>query len=248
MPFTIERPKFSGSLGEQVGQLKSWLFRLVDELEHQANHVGFENLTEDAVKMLGNRIFKDQKAEMSSQFDALKSIIVKTGNIAQAHYEEINKNLNANYVTVSEFGTYKEDATQRIKANAEGITQNFERIEEVSTSLTTVETDFRSYRKETSAYIKTGWLYDELIDGVSVPRYGLAVGENIVQYDDQGNEIYRSENKLATFTPQKQSFWQNNVEIGYFSGNMLYCSGGIRIGDWTITNTYGLTIRKAQEA
>jgi hypothetical protein len=56
--------------------------------------------------------------------------------------------------------------------------------------------------------------------------YGIAIGENVTAYDSQGNPYLNHNAKSATFTMDRLSFWQGNVEIAYFSNGKFYITDG----------------------
>lgn len=238
-PPNITAPTESG----KIAQMQSWLYQLVEQLNYVNNTIEFDQLTEETRSALGSTVSKQIEKAISSQYEQVKSIVVKTANIVKAEYEQLSTELRSNYVAQSEFGAYKESADARIEANASGITQYYTRLTDLETNIENVDADFTSYKQQTSAYIKTGYLYDETVDGIAVPRYGLAIGESLVSVDADGNEVYYKENQCATIIAGELAFWQNGVKIAYFNGQKLVVTSSIQIGDWLISNSNGLTFK-----
>jgi predicted nucleic acid-binding Zn-ribbon protein len=64
-----------------------------------------------------------------STFNSIKSLIIKSADIVEAYYEEINKRLEEVYVAQSDFGDYAQRTSQEIEANSTSTTQRFENIQ-----------------------------------------------------------------------------------------------------------------------
>ena len=244
MAFTISPPNITATNPEaKIRQMQDWLYQLTEQLNICQNNIEYESLNDDAKNLIGKEVAKRIESGMTGQFEEVKSIIVKTADIARAEYDKLSTELHSDYVAQSEFGNYRESAQAQIEANALGITQNYNRTTELETNVNNVDASFTTYKQQTSAYIKTGYLYDEVVDGVSVPRYGLAIGESITSVDADGNEIYYKENQCATIIAGELAFWQNGTKIAYFNGQKLVVTSSIQIGDWLITNRNGLSVK-----
>lgn len=242
--YTISPPNITAETDTgKLAQLQSFLFQLVEQLNYVNNTIEIDQITDETRSALGNVVSDRINKELKNQYDQVKSIVVKTADLVQASYDQLSTELHSNYVAQSEFGAYTESANARIDANASSITQYYTRLTDLETNVNTVDAAFTSYKQQTSAYIKTGYLYDETVDGVSVPRYGLAIGESLVSVDADGNEVYYKENQCATIIAGELAFWQNGVKIAYFNGTKLVVTSSIQIGDWLVTNENGLTFR-----
>ena len=84
----------------------------------------------------------------------------------------------------------------------------------------------------------TGSLWMDTADG-AVPVYGVAVGQDLVCREVDGQQVVEQNNFRAVFTATRLSFWQDATEVAYVSNNRLYITnitvlGGIAIGDWSV--------------
>ena len=236
MSFTFTPPSITGGTPEsQIKSLQSWLFQFGEQLEYAINNLDTSNFSSGDIEEISNAITPSQtKGGNREEFDALKALIIKTSDTVNSYYEEVTETLNSDYLAVSDFGEYSESNKQDIIKSALGITQSFERIEDVSKKLDSVETSFGTYVSKTNAYIRTGYL--EQLD-----TYGVAIGEEKTEVID-GNEVVIF-NQFATLTSEELSFWQNGVKLGYFKGDSLFVNGVVRIGRWAIDPSNGFTIK-----
>lgn len=251
MAFNFNVPVSAGGTTEaQVAQLRNTLFQLTEALRYSLNNLEAENFSERGLQALsaavgGKPEEGNESGSTGSQYQSLKALVIKTADMIEQNIETLSKELHANYVAQSEFGEYIENARAQFTATADSITQHYNRITELNADLEQVSADFESYKQNTEAYIKTGYLFDELVDGVSRAVYGLAIGEKQTTVID--GEESTTFNNLATFTANKLTFWLGGTEIGYFTGNALYVTGGITLGNWTIDPSYGLSIKYLEE-
>lgn len=223
-------------------QMYSYLKRLSSQLNYALNNISEESFTPETIQKFSSDTKKDIDASLATQYSELKSLIIKTADIIRLEMDVLETTLHKDFVAQSEFGEYKLEAENKIQANAENITLNYNRVEDLTANLDKVETSFENYKTEQKSYIKFGYIYDEEIDGVMVPVTGIAVGEDLTTVTVDGEEVYNVENRLATFASNKLAFWQNGSIIAYFSGQRLVVST-IQMGDWLITSDNGLAFK-----
>lgn len=237
MSVTFSPPNITGSTPEaQLKSMQSWMFQLTEQLQYALNNLDTSNFSEGGVaQIVKSAETNESKEKIQSEFEGLKSIIIKTADTVKANYEEITESLESDYLAVSDFGEYSETNKAEIFKTASGMTQYFNRVESVEANVDRVDTSFQSYVKETNAYIRTGWL-DQL------DTYGVEIGEERVEHDDEGKETI-SFNRYATWTSSELAFWQNGVKLGYFKGDSLFVNGAIRIKNWAIDPSNGFTIK-----
>lgn len=237
MSVTFNPPIIAGtSTEEKLQSIQSWLFQFSGQLQYTLNNLDTSNFSEKGIAEVA-KVSSDNsnKTEVQDEFKSLRALIVKTADTIQASYDELSATLSSDYVAASEFGTYTKSALNEITANADGITQNFTSFEELVAGVNNVSTSFETYVSSTNAYIKTGKISDEL-------GYGVAIGEERKDYDQEGNEIV-SFNKFATLTSDELAFWELGVKIGYFKGNSLYVTGSLQLGNWNFDPSDGLSIK-----
>ena len=161
-------------------------------------------------------------------------MIIKTAKIVRTEMNEIRTQLTERVTAVSEeFGAMEREITNSIEANAEGIRQNIETIERVQSAVSGVE----GYVQRTSEYIFSGIIGQKTDSGGNtVNVLGIAIGEGITTYDQQGNAVLNDAAKVATFTKDRLSFWQGGVEMAYFSDRKMYISSAEVTGSLTMGN------------
>lgn len=180
----------------------------------------------------------------SQGYQELKSMIVKTAGLVKRQMDQLSARLEGEYVAVSDFGTYVERLSAYLEANPEALTQYYSFFADLQASTETVSAAFEQYRLETEGYIRTGIV---CYDG-AVPQYGVAVGQNLICREVDGETVVEQNDFRATFTASKLSFWQDASEVAYVSNNRLYITNitvleGMSIGEWEISSENGLVIR-----
>ena len=242
MSVTFSPPIIAGnSPEEKLQSLQSWLFQFSGQLQYTLNNLDTSNFSEKGIKEVANSSSDSSSAnEAQDEFTALRSLIVKTADTINASYEELSTSLESDYVAVSDFGTYVNKAVNDVTVGADGITQNFSNLQELVAGVNNVQTSFETYVKDTKAYIRTGYI--EQLDA-----YGVAIGEEQTEYDQDGNLIGIPFNYYATLTSEELAFWTNGVKIGYFKGNALFVNGSIRVGAWNIDPSDGFSIKYVED-
>ena len=210
----IRYPNITGKTDTQkLEQMKSYLHQLTDELNFQLNQTGtgtgngnggyYPSTSNPDVAPL-------KKTDPISTFNDIKALIIKSADIINAYYDEINARLEGVYVAESDFGIYAEQTSAEIEANSKGIAQNYENLQQLVTNIENSE----STLIDVNAHIKAGLLY---YDETGAPVYGLEIGQRT---ELDGVEIF---NKFARFTSEKLSFYdQNDNEVAYISDRKLY--------------------------
>ena len=213
---------------EQLIQVKSYLHQLVGELNWALSSL--ESGTSTASKT-GDKLSSGSaitKEEMTTSYNELRSLIIKSASTISAYAEAAEERYKSLYVAQSDFGTYKEEAEQRIVENSTSIEQFFANMQEILTEIETLEHSLI----EVSANIKSGLLY---YDDSGVPVYGVEVGQRT---EVDGVEVF---DKFARFISDRLSFYdQNNNEVAYISDRKLHIThvevkGTFRMGGFLDT-------------
>jgi hypothetical protein len=151
-----------------------------------------------------------ERTDPAVTFNSIKSLIIKSADIVNSYYDQINTRLNGVYVAESDFGTYAEQTSQEIEQTSTKTDQLFENIQVIETEIENLAYALM----ETNAYIRSGLLYT---GDNGVPMYGLEIGQKVVIEDE---EVFR---KFARFTADRLSFYdQNGSEVAYISDYKLY--------------------------
>ncbi len=193
---------------EQLLQVKSYLHQLVQELNWALTSIESGSSTGTQKKDTpGNAVTKD---ELKTSFNELKSLIIKSSNTVAAYSEAAEERYRSLYVAKSDFGTYKEEASQTILKTSTAVENFYESMQEILTDIETLEHSLI----EVNANIKSGLLY---YDDSGVPVYGLEVGQRT---EIDGVEVF---DKFARFTSDRLSFYdRNDNEVAYISDRKLY--------------------------
>ena len=145
MAFDFRYPTTTGATEqEQLAQMRSYIIQLVDELRWALNSVDTQQVNYVVVQEKNN-IVNSGAAAMSvdvmhedsvqAHFNEIKPLIIKSAEIIEAYYEEINTRLESLYVAQSDFGTFAEKTSQDIEATSESTTQQFNNMQVVITEI-----------------------------------------------------------------------------------------------------------------
>jgi hypothetical protein len=222
---------------EQLVQIKSYLYQLASQLQWALNTIETPSSSQQVVNQTPRNVIAQAKEESAEvTFNSLKALIIKSADIVNAYYEEINTRLSGVYVAESDFGTYIEETNQTIRESSTGIERNFTNIQKIITDIENLNFSFA----ESQAHIRSGILY---YDEDELPVYGLEIGQ---RNKIDGEEVF---NKYARFTSDRLSFYdQNDTEIAYISDYKLHINhaevlGTLKIGGYLIDTTKGLTFK-----
>lgn len=270
----IRLPQISGATEkEQLQQVKSYLFQLASQLQWALQNVDTVNISTASTTPQSQITNPYGVSTIGSQgdgnayatFNSIKALIIKSAEIVDAYYQEINRRLESEYAASSDFGTFQQQMVQEISTNSEGIQQTFTNLQEISrevasellqletslneakngitTDINLVKEDLKNVAYslvEVSANIKSGLLY---YDANGVPVHGLEIGQTSTI---DGEEVF---NKFARFTAGRLSFYdQNGYEVAYISDYKIYIThaevtGSLKIGGYLIDTSKGLTFK-----
>ena len=212
-------PALSGTEQQQLNALYRYLLEASEKLNAQAQGLTVDSFDEDTKARLVQVI--GESGSEKTGMETLRSLIIKTASIIRHEMDEISTTLESNYVAISqEFGEYEKNLKQEITETAEGVMRAFgyeEMIRDIETGLTT-------YIEKSSNYIFTGLLQEATQDSPAV--YGIAVGQNVTDYDENGEAVLNHENKVATFTKDRLSFYVGGNEVAYFSNQKFTITDG----------------------
>ena len=208
-------PVLQGNEATQLRQLYAHLYALSEKLNAAMIEVDVQ------AKQEIERTASGQAQTQAEGFSTLKSMIIKTAEIVRTEMQEISTELHGETQAISaDIGALEQTMDATIRATAEGILQDYHFEELVTDTATNT-----FYRQQTNQYIFTGLISDDPV------QYGIAIGEGVTAYDENGNPYLNQHAKVATFTMDKLAFWQGTVEMAYFSSGKFYISQG------EITNT-----------
>ena len=174
----IRYPNIIGKNDSQkLEQMKSYLHQLADELNFQLDKTGNIGSGYPSSAVDGSAVAKPvKKDDAISNFNDIKALIIKSADIVDAYYQEINKKLEGQYVAESDFGVYKEKTQLQLTASSNRIDSVVEKQEEIDTDLVDLERTLRSEIEQTADSIKLEVTGGEPGKTASIK---LTVGDNV---------------------------------------------------------------------
>ena len=253
MNINVRYPSITeGAPEQQLKEIKSYLYQLTDTLNACDNSAAAVLSEIDMAISAGEVTDKSKAAETElklQEYSSLRSLIIKTADYALGKSDTLRLSLSGNYVTVSDFGKYFENATVDINGTPYGITQLYD----YSAGIDAEGTD---YRVNQESYIKTGLLY---YDANSLPVYGVGVGtiygdfsvygpttdtvlNSAKTYYTKNGDTYtaveepkqedlgeyyervlsRQANQMySTFTSDEMAFWSGSTKLAYMNTSSI---------------------------
>ena len=218
----------------QLTQIRSYLYQFAEQMRWALNTIESGNNSSVVDTATGRTYETAEPDDAESTFNSVKSLIIKSADIVEAYYDQINAKLEGLYVAQSDFGTYINETAQQIEATSQSIQQNYTNIQKILSDIEVIN------EIVANAYINSGLLY---YDEDGVPVYGLEIGQqNVVD----GEEVF---DKFARFTSDRMSFYdQNDTEVAYISDYKLFITnaeitGTLTLGGYRIDTSNGLAFK-----
>lgn len=229
MGYEIRLPQISGTTtAEQLMQIKNYLHQTVEQLNY-----AFTMIESDGVvirQQIAASTAPKTDEEIESNFNDIKSLIIKSADIVGAYSETITNQLKGEYVAVSDFGTYKSETNAKIDATSTGLTEKFDNIQ-------TIVSDVKTSVIDVEAHIISGLLYH---NDEGEPIYGIQIGQKNTVNDE---EVF---NKFVQIIANRLSFFDSNgYETAWISDKSLSIinaeiKGNLKQGGYKIDSTNGL--------
>ena len=210
MSIDIRLPKIDGQTTEQqMVQVRIYLYQLAEQLNWALSTVsaGSESYVAqgNSGATTSTELSGEGEGNAKANFNQIKSLIIKSADIVNAYYEEINKKLVSEYEAYSDFGDFLEYATHEIAVTSQGVTDYYSDIQTIRSQIK----GFEDYVINVQAYTKSGKLEENV--------YGFEVGQTT---EENGVETF---NKFARFTADRLSFFdKSGHEVSYVSDKKLF--------------------------
>lgn len=168
MSFDIRLPNINAaSESEQLTQIRSYLYQFAEQMKWAIDTIDSGNSTSIFNANTGKAVGSSGGATANKQneisnFDSIKALIIKSADIVDAYYEEINRRLSGEYVAQSTFGEYSQQTTQDIKETSDQVTRNFTSIEKITSDIKVIN------ERLTDAYIKQGHIDNKEVYGEGI--------------------------------------------------------------------------------
>lgn len=210
MGLDLRMPNINGATErEMLAQIRSYLYQIVPQLQWALNNLETSSTSQVAQQIIKEKVTSSTPVSAEATFNAIKSLIIKSADIVDAYYEEINQRLEGLYVAESDFGTFSEQTSQDINQTSSYIEQLFANTQAIASEVS----EFNDEIIKSKAHIRSGELYK---DDKGYPVVGLEIGQYI---ENNGAKEF---DKFARFTADRLSFYdQNGTEVAYVSDNKL---------------------------
>ena len=199
----IRLPNITGKTeAEQLSQIKSYLYQFAGQLQWALSTVETGSSTNTVQKTSSANTgmavsgVQQKEEELLKNFSDLKGLIIKSADIVNAYYEEINSRMEGLYVAQSEYGAFVEQTNAVTTQNSTNITTNYENIQMVTGRVTQSEKDIVSTKttlEESISNTETSlaWNIDtaktELADGITTTKEELSASIAYTETTLQGN-------------------------------------------------------------
>lgn len=210
---------------ETLDALYSYLQQMADRLNEMNNFNGGTGLTDSEMRTLSAIVSPGDTPgaldKATAEYLSLKSLIIKTATWVQSAIDEWRTTLQGQYLSKSNLGTYSKDTKMEVVMDSQGEKRTFTLKEMIQGE--------QSFEITAKGYIKQGYLYDE----GALPVYGIAIGKELVKFEQDGQTVYHGENRVATFTADEVAFWTQDggstVKLASYtdSGVTIYVAGRI---------------------
>lgn len=213
MGIDIRMPNITGATErEQLAQIRSYLYQFVPQLQWALN--ALETLPSSGVvtQQVVGKGAAAPAASAEPTFNSIKALIIKSADIVDAYYEEINRRMYSEYKALSDFGTYSNQTEKLVRETAAF-------TDEIYNTLATISGDIEYVRKS-EGYIRTGKLVESL-SAKEAAIYGKKEGEALVgvEVGEKTDGVFK---QFARFTPSRLSFYnQDSYEVAFISNYQL---------------------------
>lgn len=257
MSFDIKLPNISGKTeAEQLSQLRSYLYEMAGQLNWALNTLesGQNGNNSIVIQRSGGGSSSSSSGGSSSSsggsdavsnFSEIKALIIKSADIVEAYYEEIEKmiDLSGRYVAQADFGEegvakYIKDTKMSIDATSDSLTQNYyqkETIDGIDGRVKGIEKSVR----EQEGYIRTGNVgsyWDENALGMEIGEFDTEDGKTEKRYarmTSYGLELFGSSKDVPVAYIRQDKLYITNAEI----------TGTLKLGGYRIDTSNGLAFK-----
>lgn len=228
----------------QLVQMKSYLYQFAEQLQWALNTMEKGTSSENIVMQdaVGNVLQETEEAKAYDTFNSIKDLIIKSADIVEAYYEEIDNliSLNGKYVAQADFGDkgvakYIEETAMSVCATPEYVDQSFTKTETIVNGL-----DERIRKQEGN--IRSGNVKTTLTtDGETI---GIEIGEI-----DTINGVAKS--RYATFSAAGIELYDgstNTQPIAYISKSKIYITSAefissVKMGKYRLDLSNGIAFK-----
>ncbi len=228
----------------KLEQIRSYLYQLAGELNWALGNI--DRQAEEAVaKTVASAGQKNAVEQAQATFSEVKSLIIKSADIVNAYYEEINHRLEGVYVAQSDFGTYTKETAATLEANSEKVEFVFTNQQTLQENVKGINGVLRTDDNGTTILGSEAWckigVLGEQADGF--PIYGMEIGQVNTENEET---VYK---KFAQYRSDGvHLFDQNGTEVATISDCKLRITNAeiitsLKLGDYAISTNNGLAFK-----
>ena len=226
----------------KLEQIRSYLYQFTQELNWALSNID-SKAAEATQKVEATIQQKDAVQQAQATFSEVKSLIIKSADIVNAYYEEINRRLEGQYVAQSDFGIYTQETSATLEATSTNINILFDNQQTISGVLQTDSEGTTILGSE--AWCKIGVLgYEDS----GFPIYGMEIGQTNTE---NGEAVLK---KFAQYRSDGvHLFDQNGIEVATISDYTLSITnaeiinaditGSLKLGGYIIRAENGLAFK-----
>lgn len=197
MNLDIRLPNITGvTEAEQLQQIRSYLYQLAPQLSWALSTLESKGSSGAASSASSSSPTASKDKDRLDNFNELKSLIIKSADIVNAYYDEINKRLEGRYIAESDFGKYFSESSTEITANYEKLQLDFSSLQSIVS-----DDGENTLLRSATAYIKLGTVDT---DNNGYPVNGIEIGQ---RNEDEEKITF---NQFARFTPRALSFYNSS--------------------------------------
>ena len=245
----------------QLQQMRSYLYQFSEQLQWALNTLEKGTSAEEVVlkNALGEAVEKTEEAKAQDTFNSIKDLIIKSADIVEAYYEEIDNllSLSGNYVAQADFGSggvaqYIKDTNMSISATSEALTQKFTKTETINGEVVKTEyslDDIDQRIQKQEGTIRSGFIQVYIGDNgglLDSPREvtGIEVGEI-------STTTGVARKRYATFSAYGIELYGDStttLPVAYITKSKLHIlsaefSGYVRMGKYRLDLSNGIAFK-----
>ena len=233
----------------QLEQIRSYLYQFAQQLNYALSNIDSKAI--DATQKVEATI-QQQNAVVQAQatFSEVKSLIIKSADIVNAYYEEINRRLEGIYVAESDFGTYKQKTSVEMSATSEDIKLLFGNQQAMQKDVKSINGVLQAGDEGTTILGSEAWCKIGVLDyeESGFPIYGMEIGQTntegkesaltkFAQYRSDGVHLYDQNGiEVATII---------NYKLKITNAEMINATitGVMTVGGYDIITSNGLAFK-----
>lgn len=245
----------------QLVQIKSYLYQFAEQLNWALNTMEKGTSSESVVMQdaVGNVLQETEEAKAYDTFNSIKDLIIKSADIVEAYYEEIDNliSLDGKYVAQADFGEggvakYIETTNMSIDATSKYIDQKFTKTEiidgeEIASQYSLNDLDSRIRTQEGA--IRSGWVNTYITDNGTIsntPREVLGVDVGGIRTTDGVESV-----RYATFSEAGIELYDGSKSsrpVAYISKNKIYITSAefissVKMGKYKLDLSNGIAFK-----